>query len=275
MNLAYRTWGIREGVPLVLLHGFLGDSSDWEALARNLENDLYLVAVDLPGHGKSRDIKVSQDNAFEAFSDLLRQTLSQLGLSQYSLLGYSLGGRLAMSHLVQETEAVDRLLVESSHPGLEDEAERKARWKNDQGWAEQFRNNPLSEVLQRWYHQPIFADLNSRERERLMQHRCNSHQVEISSTEQEAATESGESLAYALEAFSLSRQPEFWGMLNRTSGASHYFCGERDLKFQAIAHRLLEMGCFHGIHEIKEAGHNIHREQPEVMAKMIRQLLLP
>ena len=274
-NLAYRTWGIREGVPLVLLHGFLGDSGDWETLARNLENDLYLVAVDLPGHGKSRDIKVSREKAFEEFSDLLRQMLSQLDLDRYSMLGYSLGGRLAMSHLTREGDAVDRLLVESSHPGLEDNAERQARWKDDQSWADQFRTDPLSEVLQRWYHQPVFADLNSRERERLMQHRCISNQTqESSSNEVTGSGTSGESLALALEAFSLSQQPDFWGMLNRSSGASHYFCGERDLKFQGIAHRLLEMGCFQEIHEIKEAGHNIHREQPQAMATIIKQLLL-
>ncbi|WP_062260421.1 2-succinyl-6-hydroxy-2,4-cyclohexadiene-1-carboxylate synthase [Endozoicomonas arenosclerae] len=260
-NLAYRTWGVREGVPLVLLHGFLGDSGDWEALAKQLENDLYLIAVDLPGHGKSRDVKVSQENAFEEFSVLLRQTLTQLGLDKFSLLGYSLGGRLAMSHLTQNSEAVDKLLVESSHPGLEESSERQARWKNDEEWAGQFRNDPLDEVLQRWYHQPVFADLNSREREKLMQHRC-------------SGSQSGEALANALESFSLSKQPEFWGMLNRSSGASHYFFGDRDLKFQAIAHRLLEMGCFHGVHEIREAGHNVHREQPEAMAKVIRQLLL-
>ncbi|WP_422474503.1 2-succinyl-6-hydroxy-2,4-cyclohexadiene-1-carboxylate synthase [Endozoicomonas sp. ALB032] len=271
-NLAYRTWGIREGVPLVLLHGFLGDSGDWEEFARHLETDLYLIAVDLPGHGKSRDVKVSQDNAFEAFSDLLRGTLYQLGLEHYSVLGYSLGGRLAMSHLAQAGEAIDRLLLESSHPGLEDDAERQARWKNDQDWAEQFRNDPLNEVLQRWYHQPVFADLNSRERERLMQHRCSSHQIEGLSPDKVGAN--GASLAWALEAFSLSRQPDFCGVLNRSSQASHYFCGERDLKFQNIAHRLLEMGCVHSVHEIKAAGHNIHREQPEAMAAIIRQLLL-
>ncbi|WOG26324.1 2-succinyl-6-hydroxy-2,4-cyclohexadiene-1-carboxylate synthase [Endozoicomonas sp. 8E] len=271
-NLAYRTWGIREGVPLVLLHGFLGDSGDWEDLAGYLESDLYLVAVDLPGHGKSRDVKVSQDNAFEAFSELLRGTLCQLGLDHYSVLGYSLGGRLAMSHLALAEESIDRLLVESSHPGLEDNSERQARWKNDQDWAEQFRNDPLNEVLQRWYHQPVFADLNSRERERLMQHRSSSHQIEGLSPDK--ADANGESLAWALEAFSLSRQPEFCGVLNRSSEASHYFCGERDLKFQDIAHRLLEMGCVNSVHKIKEAGHNIHRERPEAMAAIIRQLLL-
>lgn len=273
-NLAYRTWGVREGVPLVLLHGFLGDSGDWDGLARHLQEDLYLVAVDLPGHGKSRDVKVCRDNAFEAFGDLLRGTLSQLGLDHYSVLGYSLGGRLAMNHLTQAADAIDRLLVESSHPGLEDNTERRARWNNDQGWAEQFRNDPLNEVMQRWYHQPVFADLNSRERERLMNYRCSGHQADGSSSAQGEVGANGESLAWALEAFSLSRQPEFWGMLNRSSGTSHYFCGERDLKFQAIAHRLLEMGCFHSVHEIKEAGHNIHREQPGAMAAIIRQLLL-
>lgn len=261
-NLAYRTWGLREGPPLVLLHGFLGDASDWEKLAHELEQEFYLIAVDLPGHGGSKDVQLDIENAFSDFSEWLSKTLSQLGMTHYSILGYSLGGRLAMNHAMNHPEAVDKLLVESAHPGLEQDADRHARQESDQAWAEKFRSEPLAEVLQSWYHQPVFADLNCQVRDSLMLHRCKINQ-------------SGQALADTLEAFSLSRQPAFWGSLADTSTMIHYFHGDRDLKFQDIALRLQGLVSSADIHKVEHSGHNIHREQPEVMAKVIRQAFFP
>ena len=78
-NLAYRTWGIRGRPTLVLLHGFLGDSEDWLPLVSLLEEDFYLVAVDLPGHAKSLNVELSDDKAFALFSDLLDLTPASAG----------------------------------------------------------------------------------------------------------------------------------------------------------------------------------------------------
>ena len=259
VNLAYRTWGVRKGTPLVLLHGFLGDSSDWSLLAGQLSDDHYLVAVDLPGHGHSKSVAVDRENPFQAFSKLLTETLQQLDITQYVLVGYSLGGRLAMYHAHREPDSICKLVVESSHPGLELD-ECAARLESDQNWADQFRREPLSEVLTRWYHQPVFADLNSRIRESLMKARLETNK-------------SGELLADVLEGYSLGKQPSLWNSLGSASYGIIYLHGERDLKFKAIAHDLFESGCVLNIHSINDAGHNIHREQPEVMAKLLRDAL--
>ena len=265
-NLAYRTWGIRGRPTLVLLHGFLGDSQDWLPLVPLLEEDFYLVAVDLPGHAKSLNTRLSDnyarlsdDRAFTIFSDLLDMTLHQLDLKHYSLLGYSLGGRLALLHSLSHSNKVEQLLLESCHPGLESEADREMRWQTDKEWAERFRTEPLEEVLQRWYHQPVFADLNSQQRQTLMEHRL-------------SINKDGRLLGDMLECCSLSRQPACWGQMEEVSFPVHYFHGERDLKYTGIALRLHKSGSLAGLHKIAGAGHNIHRGQPAEMASIIRQL---
>ncbi|AMO57280.1 2-succinyl-6-hydroxy-2,4-cyclohexadiene-1-carboxylate synthase [Endozoicomonas montiporae] len=259
-NLAYRTWGIRGRPALVLLHGFLGDSEDWLPLVSLLEDDFYLVAVDLPGHAKSRSIELPDNNAFTAFSDILDLTLQQLDLKRYSLLGYSLGGRLALLHSLSHGDRVEQLLLESCHPGLESETDRSIRRQTDQEWAERFRTEPLDEVLQRWYHQPVFADLNSQQRQALMAHRLGVNQ-------------DGQHLGDILDHCSLSRQPACWGRMEDVSFPVHYFYGERDLKFAEIALRLHKSGSLSGLHKIAAAGHNVHCEQPSGMADVIRQQL--
>ncbi|UYM17024.1 2-succinyl-6-hydroxy-2,4-cyclohexadiene-1-carboxylate synthase [Endozoicomonas euniceicola] len=259
-NLAYRTWGIRGRPTLVLLHGFLGDSEDWLPLVSLLEEDFYLVAVDLPGHAKSLNVELSDDKAFALFSDLLDLTLHQLDLKHYSLLGYSLGGRLALLHSLSHSHRVEQLLLESCHPGLESEADRDIRRQSDKEWAERFRTEPLDEVLQQWYHQPVFADLNSQQRQTLMEYR-----LEIN--------RNGRLLGDILEYCSLSRQPACWGQMEDVPFPVHYFYGERDLKYTGIALRLHKSGSLAGLHKIAGTGHNIHRERPADMAAIIRQQL--
>ena len=259
-NLAYRTWGLRDRPALVLLHGFLGDSKDWLKLVSLLEQDLYLVAIDLPGHGNSRNIELSGADGFASFSALLDSTLSQLDLKQYSLLGYSLGGRLAMSHSINHSHQVQRLLLESCHPGLESDADRSLRRQNDREWVERFRREPLPEVLDSWYHQPVFADLDCQQRQQLMEHRSQ-------------VNSDGRVLAHMLEHSGLAEQPSYWEAITHVPFAVNYFYGDRDLKFTDIARRLHRSGGLAGLHLIHGTGHNVHREQPGQMAEVIRHLL--
>ncbi|MET4693552.1 alpha/beta fold hydrolase [Endozoicomonas lisbonensis] len=240
------------------------------------EEDFYLVAVDLPGHAKSLNVglsggsaelsddnvSLSDDKAFALFSDLLDLTLHQLDLKRYSLLGYSLGGRLALLHSLSHSNKVEQLLLESCHPGLESEADRELRRQADKEWAERFRTEPLEQVLERWYHLPVFADLNSQQRKDLMEYRL-------------GINKNGRLLGDILEYCSLSRQPACWGQMEDVSFPVHYFYGERDLKYTEIALRLHKSGSLAGLHKIAGAGHNIHREQPADMAEVIRKQLSP
>ena len=259
-NLAYRTWGLRDRPALVLLHGFLGDSEDWLTLVPLLEQHLYLVAVDLPGHGNSQKIELEGDDGFAAFCMLLDHSLNQLDLKLFSLLGYSLGGRLATAYSISHSHRIQRLLLESCHPGLESEADRNQRRINDQAWAGRFLREPLLDVLQSWYHQPVFADLDCQQRQRLMEHRC-------------CHNSDGRVLAHMLSRCGLAEQPNYWDALCHVRFPVDYLYGERDLKFTDIAQRLHRSGCLAGLHAVAAAGHNVHREQFEQMATIIRHLL--
>lgn len=133
LMLATTTQGSATQPPLVLLHGFLGSSYDWRELLPHLSQDYYCIAVDLPGHGRSCDIQIDSPG----FSDcvaLLRHTLLKAGIPRFHLLGYSLGGRIAL-HLAQTwPEALLSLHLESCHPGLlSNDERRQRRWPISSG----------------------------------------------------------------------------------------------------------------------------------------------
>ncbi len=238
------------GYPwLVFLHGFSGDRDEWRTVGEAFPAwpRLYL---DLPGHGGSADIAV---DGFAGVSELLQSTLNSYNILGYWLVGYSLGGRVAMNFACQSRVGLRGLIVEGGHPGLQDEASRQARLINDSAWAKRFRREPLAQVFADWYQQPVFASLDATQRASLVALRRRNN---------------GATLAAMLEATSLARQADLRPSLQARDFPFHYLCGERDAKFRAIAQALAA-----DIHIIHHAGHNAHRDNPAAVIACLAQIL--
>lgn len=235
---------------IVWLHGFLGDHQEWMPVSSAFHQWPQLW-IDLPGHGASVDRQVTD---FATVDALLAATLEHHHIDDYWLIGYSLGGRLAMYHATHSKAAGLRgVVVEGGHPGLDNDTDRAARQQHDAGWATRFRHEQLSQVLQDWYQQPVFSDLDEQQRTAL---------VALRSLNDSAA------LAAMLEAVSLSRQPDLQTALSQLTIPFYYLCGERDAKFRAIATRL---GFTPEL--ISGAGHNAHREAPAAFSARLLTLL--
>jgi len=237
---AVATAGRRADLPcLVWLHGFLGRGQEWAEFQEAFA-DWPQLRVDLPGHGGSVDIAV---DGFSAVDALLRNTLLSYNILSYLLVGYSLGGRVAMYHACQENNAGLRgLIVEGGNPGLADCEARKKRQAADRGWAQRFLREPLTDVLTAWYQQPVFSSLTHAQREALIALRGHNNPA---------------ALARMLEATSAGVQPDLQACLRKLRVPFHYICGERDDKFRRIAESLHLTP-----HLIPAAGHNAHRENP-------------
>lgn len=100
--------------------------------------------LDLPGHGGSADIAV-QD--FAGVNTLLQSTLNSYNIHKYWLIGYSLGGRVAMNFASQPRAGMRGLIVEGGHPGLQDAEARQARRSNDRARRNVFAASRLSRSL--------------------------------------------------------------------------------------------------------------------------------
>lgn len=78
--------------PVLMLHGFGADQGGWRPLA-TLLNDLRIIAIDLPNHGKSPPMLV---NSLGAMAIHIIETLNRAGIDQFHLLGHSMGASVAM-----------------------------------------------------------------------------------------------------------------------------------------------------------------------------------
>ncbi|WP_457611137.1 alpha/beta fold hydrolase, partial [Lutibacter sp.] len=100
-NVYYTSLG--KGKVIVLLHGFLENSTMWTKIANNLSKKYRVICIDLLGHGKTENhgyIHTMEDQA-----NMIKAVLTYLHLRKYILVGHSMGGyvSLAFAHLFPKT----------------------------------------------------------------------------------------------------------------------------------------------------------------------------
>ena len=108
MELFSRDLGGDGKPPLVLLHGILGSSRNWQTAGRDLADRYHVFALDLRNHGAS---PLSEEMTYEAMGDDVLAWLDARGLDRATLLGHSMGGKVAMRLACLHPERVERLVV--------------------------------------------------------------------------------------------------------------------------------------------------------------------
>lgn len=240
---------------LVFLHGLLGDKNDWQKVIEKLPH-FSCYTIDLPCHGEAQSI--SCDN-FDQICTYLAEQIQQQIKQPYYLVGYSLGGRIALHYSLDwlihnpQPTVLQGLILEGANLGLSTEQEKQQRWQNDLHWATNFEQEDIQNVLQNWYQQAVFASLSPVQQQAfIMQRRHNQ----------------GTQIARMLKATSLAKQLDFREKVRSTSLPIYYFCGEQDQKFRQMAEQeKLDLTL------ISHAGHNAHWDNPQEFADKLQQKL--
>nr|WP_274600089.1 2-succinyl-6-hydroxy-2,4-cyclohexadiene-1-carboxylate synthase [Halorhodospira abdelmalekii] len=246
------SWGEAGRPTVVLVHGFMGDPQEWAPVAEALQPDWHCMAPQLPGHAGEVVAAESLPELAEALWTSLERHLPE----RFAVLGYSLGGRLALQWAAQPERAarLTALLLEGAHPGLRSAAERAQRWAADQQWAQRFTTEPWPEPLTAWYRQPVFASLSEAQRRALIERR---------------ARHSPHHLAAVLRAASLAKQADMRPVLAEIAAPITFIAGSEDTKFSALADELAAQLPRLRVAKLAGLGHNCHAEAPERVARVI------
>ena len=242
---------------ILFLHGFLGSGSDWVPIARQLENDYCCILVDLPGHGES-DIEANgnPDLFFTETVDALAEELSRSAAPEPCfLVGYSMGGRIALSLALRYPELFEKAIIVSASPGLRTEEERLSRRESDEGIARKIEKN-FEGFIQAWYDQPLFATLKS-------------HPL-FQEVERERKINNPENLASALRLLGTGHQPSLWEELKKNRVPIQFLAGEKDLKFVEIGHQMVNLCTESKLEIFPGCGHTLHIENRELFLDCIK-----
>jgi len=103
-----------EGTPLVIIHGFLGMSDNWKSLGSQYVSEGFQVHIlDLRNHGRSFH---SDDFSYEIMSQDVLQYCNEHQLNKVSIIGHSLGGKVAMLFATTYPEMVEKLIIADIGP---------------------------------------------------------------------------------------------------------------------------------------------------------------
>lgn len=245
--LHYRTDGAPHQPPLCLIHGFMGSMADWQPVVTGLDDQAFCLRVDLPGHGKSID-RPSYLYSMEGATQALADVLDEVGIHRCSLVGYSMGGRVALYFALFHPGRVRRLVLESASPGLPTEAERAERRAVDEQRARRIEDD-LETFLEDWYRKSLFASLSR-------------HGLVEEMVRRRVANNADE-LARALRGLSPGEQPSLWNRLPELDVPTLVLTGALDEKYCAITERTAERipAARHVV--VPGAGHNVHAERPQ------------
>lgn len=237
-----------QGVPIVFLHGFTGSSQTWESTINRLRAEHHCITMDLPGHGKT---KLSSPIRMEAFCDDLAVLFEQLQIKQAHLVGYSMGGRAALSFAILYPERVYALTLESASPGLDSLDEQLARQTKDEALAEQIEAKGVDWFVSYWENLSLFSSqqmLPTHKRKRIKDERLAHYP---------------EGLASSLRGMGTGVQPSWWDKLATITIPVLLIVGELDSKFVAIAEQMVSRLQYASMQMVVNAGHTVHVEQPE------------
>ncbi len=244
---------------IILLHGFLGSIADWQQMLLWFSDDYYCLAIDLPGHGHTR---VDGNESFYTIPKCaagIIDLLDQLKIGQANLVGYSMGGRLALYLAAHYPERWSKLIIESASPGLPAGSEKKARWQEDQKRAAELELGDMQRFVTAWYEQPIFTSLH--------------HHPQFSELQRSRGQNYPFEIARCLRGMSAGKQESLWNKLIEIPLPIMMLIGEYDPKYKKIGTEMKQRCPALEMKVVDNCGHMIHFENPELYAYYVRQFL--
>ncbi len=113
VDLAFEEFGRAEQPPLIILHGFFASARNWRQVAERLSGRFHVYALNMRNHGGSPRAALMD---YPSMAADLKQFLDSQGLSTASLLGHSMGGKVAMWFALNYPAYIDKLMVADIAP---------------------------------------------------------------------------------------------------------------------------------------------------------------
>ncbi len=215
---------VLQKIIVFALHGFLGQSTDWDQLKSALPAQYNLIAPSL---------FLNTDFDLSSFNGLTEQIFNLVPASKEKkiFIGYSLGGRIGLHILERYPNLFDQYIFLSTHPGLESMKEKNERLTSDLVWIEKLKNLSWPDFISNWNSQLIF-----------------NHSSELPRIQSEF---NREQLACGLSSLSLAVQDNMSGVIQKNKNKIIWVVGAADDKFLKLAETMKQKKILEGYSRIQ------------------------
>lgn len=257
-NIPYTIHQAGAGEHILILHGFTGDGVSFIHHLPRLATHYHLIAPDLLGHGATSSppdpARYQMENAVADLSALL----ARLNIPSCTVLGYSMGGRLALGFALSHPDKVTKLILESSSAGLATSSERATRMKSDEALAERILSGGIKNFVDEWERLPLWDSQSADIKASLRANRMKNNPL---------------GLANSLRGMGTGAQPYFGGRLTALTMPVLLITGEKDTKFTALGADIAQKIPHARLVVIPNVGHAVHLEAPEAYQDALAEFL--
>jgi len=247
-----------DGPPLLLLHGFTGSVRAWDDVRPGLAARARVISIDLIGHGRSAVPADPARYSLDWAARDLTALLDALGLETVDVLGYSMGGRVALHLALQAPERIAKLILESASPGIADDAERVQRIASDDALAQRIEQHGVERFVAEWERQPLLEPAP--------------HVSAAARNQQHVQRLRNDptGLANSLRGMGAGQQTPLWSALPDFGRPALLIVGERDPRYRQIGERMRALLPEAELAIVPAAGHTVHLDQPVRFVELVR-----
>lgn len=279
----YQRWGKVENPPLLLLHGFMQSCSSWYAVADMLKAKYCVYALDFIGHGQSEKSSNSARYTYEDMAQSVDYFIRNICIPAWCdanestqtllqplvhVIGYSMGGRIALQLLKTSSDVLASLILESCNVGCATEKDRQEAAQRNQSWIDRLQTDGMEAFVNYWETLPLFDT----QRELGWNKRLHASRAANDAPCMVRCLAGSGKQAMPLSGDTLEVVRQATGGVQNTKPALPilYIYGAKDAKSCAVAQQLESVGASVSV---INAGHNVHLEAPMLYLEEVQKFL--
>ncbi len=233
-------------MKIFCIHGNFQTAKVWQPLEERMKAVFYDLEM------ITEDLCAKQFQSFDDWTeDFCGRVEVQANGEKSILLGYSLGGRLALHACVRRPDLWQAVVVAGADPGLESEQDKSLQLDRDRNWAERLKREPLEKLADEWDEQPVFCGIKNQAPRNL-------------------GEMDPDRLSRQFEVFSKGLQENLVPELaNLKSPSVLFLSGEKDEKYQGIGETVAKSSPVAKAQVVADAGHRVPWENPETFVQVL------
>lgn len=246
-------------IPIIFIHGFTGSAEDWIFISNLLPEKFLPISIDLIGHGKSDSPSDPKFYSCTYITNHLNSIINYFQFNKVILIGYSMGGRIALSYSLKFPDKLLGLILESTTAGIEDIEEKKKRVEHDLILAEKILNDGVENFIDYWFNTPLFLPLQKLKN--------------INEIINKRKFNNPIGLANTLKSFSTGLMNSYWDKLNKLDFPVLLISGEDDEKYTQQNKRMVKLFTKAKHEIVSNTSHNVHLEKPHLFTNLVLDFL--